>query len=54
MASQRGARFLRGVGIGGALVVVGIISAFTWSVFEGLLLVLVGLAVFGWFAKGKR
>jgi hypothetical protein len=35
-------------------VLVGIILALTFSVWEGLLLVLIGLAVFGWFAKGKK
>ena len=54
MASQRSARLRRGIAIGGVLVLVGIILALTLSVWEGLLLVLIGLAVFGWFAKGKK
>jgi hypothetical protein len=52
VASQRGARLRRGIAIGGVLVLVGIILALTLSVWEGLLLI--GLAVFGWFAKGKK
>ena len=54
VASQRGARLRRGIAIGGVLVLVGIILALTFSVWEGLLLVLIGLAVFGWFAKDKK
>ena len=54
VASERSARLRRGIGIGCVLVVVGIILALTFSVWEGLLLVLIGLAVFGWFAKGKK
>jgi hypothetical protein len=43
----------RGIGLGGILVLVGIILAITWSAWEGLFLVLIGLATVGWFAKGK-
>ena len=54
VASERDARLRRGIEIGGVLVLAGIILALTWTVWEGLLLVLIGLAVFGWFAKSKR
>jgi hypothetical protein len=48
-----GAGGLRGIGLGGILVIVGIILALTWSVWVGLVVVLLGLVAFGGFAKGK-
>jgi hypothetical protein len=53
VASARGAGGVRGIGLGGILVIVGIILALTWSVWVGLVVVLLGLVAFGGFAKGK-
>lgn len=42
-----------GIGLGGILVILGIILAFVWSLWVGIILVLIGLIAFGGFAKGK-
>jgi ABC-type Mn2+/Zn2+ transport system permease subunit len=42
-----------GIGLGGVVVIVGLILAFTWSTAWGIIIVLIGLVVFGGFAKGK-
>jgi hypothetical protein len=42
-----------GIGLGGILVLVGIVLAIVWSFWWGLIIGLVGLVVFGGFAKGK-
>jgi hypothetical protein len=53
VVSDRGRGLLRGIGLGGILVILGIILALTWSVWVGLILVLIGLVAFGGFVKGK-
>jgi hypothetical protein len=53
VASGRRRGHLRGMGLGGILVIVGIVLALTWSLVEGLIVVLIGLAAFGGFARGK-
>ena len=42
-----------GIGLGGILVIVGIVLAIVWSVWWGLIIGLIGLVVFGGFARGK-
>jgi hypothetical protein len=42
-----------GISLGGIVVIVGLILAFTWSALWGIIIILIGLAVFGGFAKGK-
>jgi len=49
----RGSGRWGGIGLGGILVIVGIILAIVWSFWWGLIIGLVGLVVFGGFAKGK-
>ena len=55
MAIDRGRRggSLGGIGLGGILVIVGIVIAFVWSLWLGLIIALIGLIAFGGFAKGK-
>jgi hypothetical protein len=42
-----------GIGLGGILVIVGIILMIIWSFWWGLIIGLVGLVLFGGFAKGR-
>jgi hypothetical protein len=42
-----------GIGIGGVLVIVGIVLAFVWSAWAGIIIALVGLVAFGGFARGR-
>ena len=42
-----------GIGLGGILVIVGIVLIIVWSFWWGLIIGLVGLLLFGGFAKGK-
>jgi hypothetical protein len=42
-----------GISLGGILVVVGIVLIILWSFWWGLIIGLVGLVLFGGFAKGK-
>ena len=42
-----------GIGLGGILVIVGIVLMLFWSLWVGLIVVLVGLLAFGGFAKGR-
>lgn len=42
-----------GIGIGGILVIVGIVLAFVWSLWVGIIVALIGLIAFGGFAKGR-
>lgn len=44
---------LGGIGLGGILVIVGILLALFWSVWVGIIVVLVGLIAFGGFARGR-
>jgi hypothetical protein len=53
VAADGGGRRLGGIGLGGILVIVGIVLALTWSLWVGLLVVLLGLIAFGGFVKGK-
>jgi hypothetical protein len=42
-----------GIGLGGILVIVGIVLAIFWSVWIGIIIALIGLIVFGGFARGR-
>jgi hypothetical protein len=42
-----------GISLGGVLVIVGIVVAIFWSVLLGVIIALIGLIVFGGFARGK-
>ena len=42
-----------GISLGGILVIIGIIVALVWSLWLGIILVLVGLIAFGGFARGR-
>ena len=53
MATNTSSRGRTGIGVGGALVIVGIIVALFWSILLGVIIALVGLVAFGGFAKGK-
>jgi hypothetical protein len=55
MAVDRGRRggMLGGIGLGGILVIIGIVVALIWSLWLGIIIVLIGLIAFGGFARGK-
>ena len=42
-----------GIGLGGALVILGIILAIFWNLWIGIIIALIGLIAFGGFARGK-
>lgn len=42
-----------GIGIGGILVILGVVLAFVWSTWIGILIAVIGLVAFGGFAKGR-
>jgi hypothetical protein len=42
-----------GISTGGIIVIIGIVVALFWSVLLGVIIAIVGLAMFGGFAKGK-
>ena len=42
-----------GISLGGILVIVGIVVAILWSVWLGVIIVLIGLIAFGGFARGR-
>ena len=44
---------LGGIGLGGILVIVGALLAIFWSLWIGIIVVLVGLIAFGGFARGR-
>jgi len=44
---------VRGIGLGGALVIAGIVIALFWSLWVGVIVGLVGLIAFGGIAKAR-
>jgi hypothetical protein len=42
-----------GITLGGIVVIIGIVLMIFWSVWIGLIIVLIGLIVFGGFARGR-
>jgi hypothetical protein len=54
MAVDRGKRGgFAGISLGGILVIVGILVALVWSLWLGIIIVLIGLVAFGGFVRGK-
>ena len=54
MAVDRGRRGgIGGISLGGILVIIGIIVALIWSLWLGLIIVLIGLIAFGGFVRGR-
>jgi hypothetical protein len=43
----------RGLSVGGALVIAGIVIWFLWSFWLGLIVALIGLVAFGGFVRGR-
>jgi hypothetical protein len=46
-------RGIGGISLGGIIVIVGIVVAILWSLWLGLVIVLIGLVFFGGFARGR-
>jgi hypothetical protein len=44
---------IAGISTGGLIVIVGIVLMIVWSLWIGLIIVLVGLIAFGGFARGR-
>jgi hypothetical protein len=54
MAVDRGRRSgVGGISLGGILVIIGIIVALIWSLWLGLIIILIGLIAFGGFVRGR-
>jgi hypothetical protein len=53
MAGSDDRRGIAGISLGGIIVIVGIVLMFVWSLWIGLIIVLIGLIAFGGFARGK-
>jgi len=49
----RGEGIIMGISLGGILVIAGIVLMFVWSFWAGLIVALIGLIVFGGFARDK-
>ena len=50
---HRGRGGIAGISLGGIIVIVGIVVMLIWSIWIGLIIVLIGLIAFGGFARGK-
>jgi hypothetical protein len=44
---------MAGISLGGVIVIVGIVLAIFWSVWVGVIVALIGLLLFGGFARGR-
>ena len=53
MAESDDRRGIAGISLGGIIVIVGIVLMFVWSIWIGLIIVLIGLIAFGGFVRGK-
>lgn len=53
MAARSDQRRIGGVSVGGIIVIVGILALIFWSLWIGLIVVLIGLIAFGGFVRGK-
>jgi hypothetical protein len=53
MAEREDRGGIAGISVGGIIVIVGIVVLLVWSLWIGLIIVLVGLIAFGGFARGK-
>jgi hypothetical protein len=53
MTASRERGGFAGISLGGILVIVGIVVAIVWSLWLGIIIVLIGLIAFGGFARGR-
>jgi hypothetical protein len=53
MAEREDRGGIAGISTGGIIVIVGIVVIIVWSLWLGLIIVLVGLIAFGGFARGR-
>jgi hypothetical protein len=53
MATPERRREIAGISVGGIIVIVGIVMMLFWSLWIGLIVVLIGLIAFGGFVRGK-
>jgi hypothetical protein len=53
MATPERRSGIAGISVGGIIVIVGIVMMLFWSLWIGLIVVLIGLIAFGGFARGK-
>jgi uncharacterized membrane protein YecN with MAPEG domain len=53
LMAERGGRKIGGLTTGGIVVIVGILLLIFWSIWIGLIVILIGLIAFGGFARGK-
>lgn len=53
MATPERRSGIAGISVGGIIVIVGILVMLFWSLWIGLIVVLIGLIAFGGFARGK-
>jgi len=44
---------MAGISLGGVIVIVGIVIAIFWSLWAGIVVALIGLLLFGGFARGR-
>jgi len=44
---------MAGISLGGLLVIIGIVIAIFWSLWAGIVVALIGLLLFGGFARGR-
>ena len=51
--AERGKGGIGGLTTGGIIVIVGILLLIFWSIWIGLIVILIGLIAFGGFARGK-
>ena len=42
-----------GISLGGILVIIGVVIAIAWSLLLGIIIIVIGLAAFGGFVRGK-
>jgi hypothetical protein len=53
MATPERRSGIAGISVGGIIVIVGIVMMLFWSLWLGLIVVLIGLIAFGGFVRGK-
>ncbi len=53
MATPERRSGIAGISVGGIIVIVGILMMLFWSLWIGLIVVLIGLIAFGGFVRGK-
>ena len=53
MATNRPERRVGGISVGGIIVIAGILVLLFWSLWLGIVLILIGLIAFGGFVRGR-